>query len=77
LGKGACEHDVKNRIKAAWQNSDLMGVLCDAKISQGKSIQDSNETGCDVRSRAWTVKTGRVTGENRNENAVVDTWESC
>jgi len=32
--KSGSEHDVKNRIKAAWQKwKDLAGVLCDAKMS--------------------------------------------
>ena len=41
--KGGCEHDVKNRIKAAWQKlKDLAGVLSDAKISKRKGIQDND-----------------------------------
>ena len=41
--KGGCEQDVKNRIKAAWQKwKDLQDVLCDAKISKRKGIQDND-----------------------------------
>ena len=35
--KGDCEHDVKNMIKATLQKwKDLIGVLCDAKMTKEK-----------------------------------------
>jgi len=40
-------------------------------------IQDNAKTGTDVWSRGLdSDKKRRATGENRNENAAVDTWES-
>ena len=43
--KGGFEHNVKNKIKIAWQKwIDLTNVLCDANSSQGKGIQDNYKT---------------------------------
>ena len=75
--KGGCEHDVKNRIQASWlKRKDLADVLCDAKISKRKSIHDNDETDAGVWSTGLDSdnKRGRATGENRNENAALDTW---
>ena len=76
--KGGCEQDVKNRIKAAWQQwKDLAGVLCDVNMSKEKVYKTMNDqTGADVRSKGLDSdrERGRATGENRNENAAVDTW---
>ena len=57
--KGGCEHDVKNRIKAAWQKwKDLTGVLCDAKMPihlKGKVYKTMIRPVMMYGAEAWTV----------------------
>jgi len=67
--KGGCEHDIKNRIKAALQDAQ------NAKSSKEKAIQDNVKTGDDVRSKVLgsDEERGRAAGEDRNENYAKDT----
>src|SRR6218665_1843395 len=79
--QGGCEHDVRNRIKIAWQKwRELTRVLCDNKMpiqnsNQGKSLQINDQASDDVRCGSLDTdeKRGRTIGKGRDENATMDT----
>ena len=74
---GDLDAEMTHRIQSGWQNwKRVSGILCDRRISQGESIQDSCKTSNDVRGRDLGSEeiTREEVGCGGNEDVKMDEW---